>query len=336
MNLIVFFITLLFTTTIWAYPIVSESEKIKVGDILTLYPDHKDTNKVYFFPNSSMIARDSSNLPMFSLTTWGLLEIPYRPDQAGAWLTFTARLTSDPLQKKALESYLKDFPTKRLAVIPVKDTVVGIKSSEGKVAPFEKLIEQMSLSDFAGHAEDEIGFMGTLTGIGAKVFKEAVKKPDMFKIFYCYSFDGAGPDMDALIKVDFKRVYSYFRTSVSFSKGWFSKVHITKEVEKLKQQGAVSWEINGGNANDEEYIKLITNSIVKRLFVPELQVGAGNPGDSKRDWPFISFNLHHKSVEELKNETWTISRRQIVERDRCVPINVRDVSEHFSLLVSDT
>lgn len=172
------FTLLTFSSQSFAYPIVADSESIRMGDILTLYPDHHDANKVYFFPNSSMIAKDSSSMPQFGLTTWGLLSTPFDPEKAGAWMTFTARLSNDPLQQKALDNYLKDNPGKRIAVIPVKVSTLGIRTNKSDRSPFSKLIDEMSISDLGGSAADEVGFMGTLTGIGAKVFKSAVKKPN--------------------------------------------------------------------------------------------------------------------------------------------------------------
>lgn len=325
-------VSVLFSANLMAYPIVADSEAIRYGEILTLYPDHKDPNKVYFFPNSSMIARDSSNMPMFGLTTWGLNQVPFDPEQAGAWMTMTARLTSDPLQQKALESFLKDHPQKRLAVIPVKESTLGINSSK-EGSPFGALIDEYSLSPYSGHAEDEIGFMGTLTGIGAKVFKEAVKKPDSFKINYCYSFDGAGPDMDAFIRVKWKRVYDHYRSTFSAG-GWFRRVKITREVEKLRQKGDVYWEVNGGTADDNFYVKQIAEKIVERLFKPELQYVPASQ-TAPKGWSFMRFGHSSTHRSEHKEETWRMSRRELVERQRCLPVNVRDVKDHYNDLVSD-
>jgi len=326
-------VTLLVADNSFAYPIVSDSESIRQGDILTLYPDHRDPNKVYFFPNSSMLAVDNSELPMFGLTTWGLNEIPFKSENAGAYMTFTARLTSDPLQQKAIDSYLADNPTKRIAVIPVKESTVGLTTNASNSNPFGKLIEEMSLSEHGGHGEDEIGFMATLTGIGARVFREAVKKPDVFKINYCYSFDGAGPDMDAKITVNWQRVYDHYRASFSVG-SWFRKATITREVEKLRQDGHVKWEINGGTDEDQEYVKTITEEIVKRLFVPELQYVPAHQA-APRGWSFLNFGFTSTHRSEFKTETWEISRRALVERERCLPVNVRNVKNYYDTLVSD-
>ncbi len=321
-------------TSAFAYPIVADSESIRMGDILTLYPDHQDPSKVYFFPNSSVIATDQSNMPMFGLTTWGLDQVPFKAEDAGAWMTFTARLTSDPLQKRALESYLKDNPSKRLAVIPVKESTVGLSSSTNSKQVFSKLIEEMSLSPYAGHAEDEVGFSGTLTGLGAKVFREAVKKPDFFKIHYCYSFDGAGPNMDAKITVNWKRVYDHYYASFSYG-SWWRKVTVTREVEKLRQKGFVRWEINGGDKDDQEYVKIIAEMIVKRLFKPVLQYVPAGQASKPRGWSFMNFGFTSTHRSEFKEETWIMSRRELVERERCLPVNVRDVKKYYNDLVSN-
>ena len=318
----------------FAYPIVSDSEAIRYGDVLTLYLDHREANKVYFAPNSSMLAKDNSDMPMFGLTTWGLNEVPFRPENAGAWVTFTARLTSDPLQAAALARYLEDNPNKRVAIIPVKESTLGLESNKPG-APFSKLFDEMSISRIGGHLEDEIGFMSTLTGIGAKVFKEAVKKPDSLKIQYCYTFDGAGPDMDAKITVNWQRVYDHYRSSFTVGR-WWRKATITREVEKLRQSGHVKWEINGGTADDQEYVKEVAEQIVKRLFVPILQYVPAGQTKEARGWSFMSFNHSSTHRSEHKEEVWEMSRRQLVERERCLPVNVRDVKNYYTDLVSDT
>jgi hypothetical protein len=318
----------------FSYPLVAESESIRMGDILTLYPDHRDPNKVYFFPNSSMIAKDSANMPMFSLTTWGLNDVPFNPEVAGAWMTFTSRLNSDPLQQKALNSYLADNPSKRIAVIPVKESTLGLTSTEQNATSFSKLFDEMSFSRLGGHAEDEIGFMATLTGIGARVFKQAILKPDAFKINYCYRFDGAGPDMDAKVVVNWKRVYDHYRATFSSGR-WFAKVSITKEVETLRQQGHVHWEINGGSADDQHYVQQIAEKIVERLFKPELQYVPAHAASFNKGWSFARFGFSQTHREELKEETWTMVRRELVERERCLPVNVKDVNKFYNDLVTD-
>jgi hypothetical protein len=320
----------LFKVAAGALPLLAENAATRVSEVLTLYPDHEDKNKFYFFPNSSMMVRSSENIPSFSLTYYGLENST--PDDGGAYMVFSTRLKSDSLQKKALEEFLAQNPNARIGVLPVQASTIGLTSTTPGVLPLATLFKEFNFSQKAGRAEDEIGVSAVLTEVGARVFRKAVLGPgDIFKADYCYKVVGLGPAMDAKVTARMDRVYDYFRTSVSYGALWWGGT-ITKEVESLIDQRLITYEVNGGDAKDIEYVRAIVEQITKRIFIPELNMS--HSGDT-RVWsgtPF-SLNLNMGHREELKEETWYLKERKNIEQEFCVPMVVRELRDYANQLV---
>lgn len=315
-----------------ALPLLSESAALNVANHLTLYPDHRDPHKFYFFPNSSEVVFDNAGLPLFSFTYWGLDQ---KERDAGAYMVFTSKLKVDQQQQKALEAFLKKNPKSGVAVLPVKKSLITLQSTTGQ-PPLKTLFEEFNFAPHAGRAEDEAAVSAVLTKVGARVFRATLTKSPgaAAAVQYCYKVEGLGPDLDARITVKMDRVYDYFKGNVS-TKGflWF-KASITREVEKLRQKNYVKWEVNGGNASDEEYVKKVTEQVIKRMFKPELRANPiAMPEGS--NWGFSWFRFRAGSVhrEELKEEVWDIKRRDLVEREYCMPFVLRDLERFKDRIV---
>lgn len=313
------------TSKAFALPLLAESAALNVSSNLTLYPDHEDKNKFYFFPNSSRISSNDQGLPMFSFTHWGLKSGPLK--DAGAYMVFTNRLDSDRSQKEAIEAFLDANPAAGVAVLPVQSSMVGIQS-ESETTPLSRLFSELNFARVGGRAEDEIGVTSILTGLGAKVLLKAVETPNFFTFNYCYKVVGLGPSFDAKIHVKWDKVYDHFRASVSTGRWWW-KANITHEVEKLRQSNLVSWEINGGDATDEEYVKMITAEIVKRLFVNELQYVPAGQTSRDSGWGFLRLNFAHTRREEHKEETWLLKKRLNIHNEHCTAVSLRGVNNHY-------
>ena len=312
-----------------ALPLLAENAGIMVDDIITAYPDDKDPNLVYFMPNSSVMARDAENLPQFGLTYWGLSN-GGPIDQAGGYMTFTARLYPDASQKRALDGLRAQG--KRVAVIPVQASTMGITSTKPGSTPLSNLFSEFNFAAKAGVMEQEVGVNAALTGIGAKVFKAAIDTPQLIKADYCYKVTGLGPNFDATITANMSRVYDYF--SASYSSGWLSKKTISVEVEKLRQANAIKIVINGGDAKMEEYVQKIAETIVQRIFTPELKTGPG-PAGGDGGWSFSRYSLNLTHKEENKEETWQYIRRDLVDREFCANVALKDLKPYKDQLVRD-
>lgn len=319
----------LMNSTAFALPLLAESAGIYVNDVVTAYPDHEDPSLVYVMPNSSMMAKDAAGLPQFGFTYWGLSNGGNIAD-AGAYLSFTARLTPDESMKRALEGLRQQG--KRIALLPVQSSLVGLTSTRNG-SPLGDLFKEFNFSRVGGRAEDEIGVNAVLNGVGAKVFKAAIDTPQLFKMDYCYKVQGLGPNFDAKIMVRFDKVYDHFAASVSTG-GWFSRVNIQTEIEKLEQRGDVKITINGGDAKREEYIRKLVETIVARVFKPELSnspAAAGGGGG----WSFSRYSLSYTHREELHEENWSWKIRDNIEREFCTAISLKDIKPHKAELVRD-
>lgn len=311
-----------------ALPLLAETAGLKVSDILTVYPDSEDPNLVYFIPNSSKMARDSAGLPQFGLTYWGLGS--GQPlDQAGAYLTFSLRLDSDESQRKALDSLIAEG--KRVAVLPVQESTVGITSTKKDAAtPLGRLFEEFNFAQRGGLYGDEVGVNAVLTGVGAKVFKAAIDNPQLLKAEYCSKVVGLGPDFRGKVTVDMKRVYTHFQTHASFG-AWWLRVDISAEYEKLKKSGAIKIEAQGGDATDEEYLRKVGEDITKRIFTPELKMVPGQAQTSGWGFNRLSLNATHK--EEEDHQTFEYIRRENVEREFCSNLAIKDLQPYKDQIV---
>lgn len=320
-------------TSAHALPLLSQNAAQNVSSALTLYPDHENPNLFYFMPNSSAFAKDEkTGLPVFGLTYWGLSNGGPLAD-AGAYMVFSLRLQSDSDQKAALQAAIASG--KKIAVLPVMKSIVGLSTTKpGGAPPLGRLFDEFNFSRAAGTAEAEVAVNSVMTGVGAKVMRSMIETEAALKIDYCYTVQGLGPDFDAKVEVDWSRVYEDFQFHASGG-WWWTRFQIDKQVEKLKQDNAVRIEINGGTAADEEYVKSVADKIVARLFNPELSMTPTGSLPLEAGWSFSRFQLKFTDKSELKKEVFTIKRRDMVEREFCVPMTLKDIASYKDKLVKD-
>lgn len=312
-----------------ALPLFGETEGTIRNGIVTLYRDSEDPKKVYFFPNSTRFSVDNQGVPLFNFVYWGL-----KGDSAdqGAYMSMSTHLATDANQQAALDSYMKDYPKMKVAVLPVMSSAVGLTTTDPSQKPLSSLFKEFNFSKVGGRAEDEIGINAVLTPIGAKAFTALLTKAaggSAFKADYCYTVQGLGPNMNARITVDMKRVYDYFEFNHSGGWGWFSW-NIRTVVEKLVQDNTINIQMLGGDAQMWEYINKITETITARLFKPELSASPIPTASGNRLFNFGGGWVHK---EELKNEVWTWDRKDIVTREFCTAITLKDLDQHRSKLI---
>lgn len=322
--------------TLWsshahAIPIFAENAAQNVNTALTLYPDSEDQNLYYFMPNSSSLQMTNTtpSLPMFGFTYWGL-NTGASLENAGAYLSFTAHLVSDEAQKAALNSFISGG--KRVAALPIQTSIVNLTSSQKDAIPLKILFNELDFSAHAGMAEDDIGVNAVLTGIGAKVFKAAIDTPDLMKVDYCYQSQGLGPDFNAHVMVDYRRVYDDFQSHFSAG-GFFWHAQIDAEIEKLIANHAISIVINGGDAKEEEYVKSISDEIVEKLMQPHLQAVPTSAAGS--GWSFASYSLKITNREELTTVHWDMMKRDNVIHEACIPVTLSGLKPYYNDIVKN-
>ena len=323
----------LFTLNAQAIPLLGENAAQNMNALLTLYPDSNDQNLFYFMPNSSAFQMDASSgkaTPMFGFTYWGLS--PGGPiTDAGAFLTFTAHLTSDQGQKDGLAAFIASG--KRIAVLPIKESTISLTTTSTGKSPLGKLFDEFNFSAHGGMAEDDIGVNAIMTGIGAKVFRVAIDNSDLMKVDYCTKIQGLGPNFDASITLDYKRIYDDFQAHFSGG-GWFTKVQIDAEVEKLRKEGGIVITINGGDAKMAEYVTTVADTVIAKLMIPEIKDSPTSSG-SNSVWSFTSYSLSATHREELTSFSWKIIRRDLVEREFCIPVTLSGLKPYYNDVVKN-
>ena len=316
-----------------ALPLLSENSAQRVTSLLTLFPDHQNSNLFYFFPDSSDFTHTSAGLPHFGLTHWGRSTSSAEDD--GGFVTFQMHLKSSREQAAALQDFLDRHPGAGIAVLPVIASTVGLTSSSSPGGhPLPGLFTDVNFPPRAGLAEHPVGINASLTGAGVRVFLGGIRNPMSFKIDYCFKVQGLGPNFDATITADFNRVYEHFRAAAAIG-GWWSNIQVAHETTRLVQNGSIRYVINGGNATDEEYVRSIVNTISQRFFTPQVPATPAVLPHIE-GWSFSNVQLGNTRIEELRTETWTMNRREMVEREYCVPMSLTELRPFSSQVVYDS
>lgn len=325
-------VVLAFANSAMAVPLFGETAGTIKEGILTLYRDHQDSKKVYFFPNSTRFSLDRQGIPLFNFVHWGLSDKGPMDPAAGAYMTLSTHLSPDDDQQKALDSYIANHPEMEVAVLPIKKSMIGLQTTNTGEMPLKTIFTEFNFAKVGGRAEDEIGVNAVLTPIGAKAFKALLKKDvagQKIKFDYCYTTQGYGPNMDASVKVNMRRVYDYFEGGHSGGWGWFSW-SIKTVVEKLQDERAIVITMNGGDAKQWEILNAVASDITQRLFKPELSASPVSPASTNR---LFNFGAGVVKKEELKEETWTYIRRDLEEREVCTAVAVKDLTPYLDKLV---
>lgn len=323
--------TIMLSGSVEAIPLFGEAAGTIKEGLLTLYKDSTDPKKVYFFPNSTKFSVDNENIPLFNYVYWGLNNGV--SDNAGAYMTLSTHLASDPSQQAALDNYITNNPDMEVAVLPIKSSMVGLQTTVKDEQPLKALFKEFNFSKVGGRAEDEIGVNAVLTPVGAMAFKALLTKGmagSKLKFDYCYKIQGLGPSMDATVAVDMKRVYEYFEFDHSGGWGWFSW-SIKTVVEKLKDDRLIKITMNGGDAKEWEVLNAVAATITERLFKPELAASPVSPASTNN---LFRFGGGYVKKEELKNETWHWVRRDLEEREFCTAVVIKDLTGHLDKLVT--
>lgn len=320
------------TSVAKAIPLFGETAGTIKEGILTLYKDSHDPKKLYFFPNSTKFSLDNSKTPLFNFVYWGLNN-PQVGVEAGGYMTMSTHLASDVDQKKALDKFIAEHPEKEIAVLPIKSSMIGLQTTAKNSAPLSALFTEFNFSRSGGRAEDEIGVNAVLTPTGARAFKALLKKEQagqLLALHYCYTIQGLGPNMDATVSVNMRRVYDYFEASHSGGY-WWASWSIKEVVEKLADERSIVITMNGGDAKQWEVLNKIAETITARLFKPELAATPVSPASTNR---LFQFGVGHVHKEELKTETWTMTRRDLEDREFCTAAVIKDLDGYQDKLIT--
>ncbi len=337
-----------------AVPVVRETQADFDGDLATIYPDHANPNLFYFLPNTGGFARDKDGKPLFGLVYWGLNEAD--ASKGGGYITFVMEAgITDPLRNELLKFKAK-HKNSRLSVVPFGKSSIVIGNSavqSGKVSermkeyvpdPAKKapvtyptvlgglntLFTDIVLPPSAGVAESQVGGNAILTQIGARAFRAGIDNPNLFTLSLCYEVYGALPTMDAWIHMDYKKIYQYFQASASGRWMWFGW-SLSAVVEKLRQQKIIDWKIVGGDAKDEDYVKMIAKDLADTYLQPQLK---NAPGPSNYvPFSVITFGFNAAYKEERATADYHMQKQQFITDDRCIALPMANLHKYRDEIV---
>ena len=322
-------------TSALALPVLRETRSDYSGHLATIYPDHHDPNLFYFMPDSSAFAKNTDGSPVATLIHWGLSTKADLTD-GGGMLNFVLKAAMTPELDAEIKAFQGKYPSARVTVIPLGASFIAIGNSKtGAPESWNKLITTADIPPYAGVAETEVGVNMLLTEIGAKVFKASIEKNPDYNIQLCYKVDGVTPFMQAIIELDYNKVYQHFQGSVSGGYLWWQAT-IATEVEKLYKNGDIKITIVGGDAKTEDIIMEIARDLMKTWFVESLsnQPGTGAPA-GLAPGRFISFSFNSTYKEERSHVRFELKRSVLLTDDRCVNLSLKGLSPWANKIISD-
>ncbi len=300
----------LVSLNVLALPVLSESEDGS-GLLATIYPDHENPNKFYFFPNQGGLEKDSSGVPRFGMG-YGR---PAEGSTTGGYFTGIFRLSVGHDLQKAVENYKNNG--KQISVIPVQESHLYFMEDKEGNRVLTDLFKEISLPPFSGRAEDSIGISASLTPMGGMMLGTMlINGATGADLNYCYEVKGVTPIFHAKINLNYNKVYTHFLAQARGGRLWW-KWSVRTEIEKLVENGEIKIEINGGTANQYDYIMALADRMISKFMVPILE--------NRRGTPTGRFGFSYTQIVEDRNLSFELKQREIVSREYCVGLGLGEL-----------
>ncbi|HXH31901.1 MAG TPA: hypothetical protein VNJ01_13915 [Bacteriovoracaceae bacterium] len=301
-----------------ALPILAESED-GTGLLATIYPDHEDSSKFYFFPNSGALEKGPNGEPRFGMRYW----TPKTENSSAGYFSGIFRLYLQGDLGQAVENYKK--AGKKIAVIPVQESHLYFMRDEVGNPVITDLYKQVSLPRFSGRAEDSIGISGTLTVDGADAMASILLAGgNAADLKYCYEIKGVSPVFHAQIHLNYKKVYEHFKAQAGGGRHWW-KWSIRTEIQKLVEDGTIKIEINGGTANQYDYVMALADRMVLKFMDPVL--------DNRQASTSGRYSVGYSKTVEDRELSFDLKQREIISREYCVSLGLGELKK-FPWLIS--
>ncbi len=309
----------LLTFNAYALPILSESED-GTGLLATIYPDHSDGNKFYFFPNTGGLEKDSKGQPRFGMSYW----TPATPEATAGYFSGIFRLGLSGDLQQSVQNHIK--AGKKMAVMPVQESHLYFMEDKSGQRVMSDLYKEISLAPWSGRAEDSIGVSASLTPVGAKAFAGILSSGgNAADLSYCYEVKGLSPLFHATIDLNYHKLYRHFVAQASGGRWWW-KWSVRKEVQKLVESGDILITINGGTANQYDYIMSLVDRFVERWMKPQL--------DNRQAHTSGKYSISEAITEEDHDLHFSLTQRELVSREFCVALGLGELKEFPWLIVN--
>jgi hypothetical protein len=309
----------LFSLNALALPVLTESVDGS-GLLATIYPDHENPNKVYFFPNTGALEKGTNGQPRFGMSYW----TPKDDNSSAGYFSGIFRLAVSGDLRTAVDNHLK--AGKQAAVIPVQESHLYFMEDREGSRLLTDLYKEISMPPFSGRAEDSIGISASLTKSGAMMLSSILAAGgNGADLKYCYEIKGLSPIFHANIQLNYHKVYKHFIAQASGGR-WFWKWSVRTEVEKLIESGDIKIQINGGTANQYDYIMALADRMVTKFMVPIL--------DNRRGTTSGRFGMSLTVITEDRDLTFDLKQREIINREYCVSLGLGELKEYPWLITN--
>lgn len=309
----------LISMNVMALPILSESED-GTGLLATIYPDHQDRNKVYFFPNTGSLEKDDKGQPRFGMSYW----TPATPEVTAGYFSGIFHLSVSRDLQQSVQNNIK--AGKKVAVMPVQESQIYFMQNKDGGRVLTDLFKEVSVAPFGGRAEDSIGISGSLTYAGSKMLAGILSNGgNGADLSYCYQIKGLSPVFHATIDLNYHKLYKHFVAHASGGKWWW-KWNIRTEIQKLVESGDIRIVINGGTANQYDYVMTLVDRFVERWMKPEL--------DNRQARTSGKFGMALAITEQDRDFHYELTQRELITREFCVGLGLGELKEFPWLIVN--
>lgn len=316
----VFIFLSLLSYNVIALPILTESAD-GTGLLATIYPDHENPKKFYFFPNTGGLEKDETGVPRFGMSYWKAEE---GNTTAGYFSgIFRLGLTAD--LSEAINNYKKTG--KQISVIPVQESHLYFMEDKDGNRLLTDLYKEISMPPFSGRAEDSIGISASLTKSGALMLASILSNGgNGADLKYCYEIKGVSPIFHAKIDLNYHKIYKHFLAQARGGRMWW-KWSVRTEVEKLVEDGDIKIQINGGTANQYDYIMSLADRMIQKFMEPIL--------DNRRGSTSGRFGISETRIIEDRELSFELKERELISREYCVSLGLGELKS-FPWLITKT
>ncbi len=301
-----------------ARPILSQGKGIKINKLLTLYPDHQNKNLFYFYADSSEISLDKHGYPKFSLVY----------DSEGGFVHGAFKLSISEEMKLAIKDFRVNYPNATLTHMPIlENSLEAGVSVEGS-----NLFANFKHADKGAPIGGETGFSGELTSRGAKLFSESLRGSNPFSLNQCITVSGLSDHLDAHISIDWRESYKELQASFK-GKIWIIGLDLKGVVKKLIKKGIVKITRNGGDENDQAYIRKMAEMLIKEFLTPVTELINGSSKSKGKSFLGMKFKMKYESYKSVADIDFYLSERVNLEKKHCLLLGMESIQENYDTLV---
>jgi hypothetical protein len=304
---------LLLSLSAHALPVLTESSD-GTGLLATIYPDHENAKKFYFFPNTGGLEKDASGVPRFGMSYW----TPTDGSSTGGYFSGIFRLSLGHELKEAVNEYRKSGS--QISVVPVQESHLYFMQDEEGGRLLTDLYKDISLPPFSGKAEDSFGLSASLTKTGALMLANILNNGGMgADLKYCYEIKGVSPIFHANIQLNYHKIYTHFVAQARGGRWWW-KWSVRTEIEKLLESRDIKIQINGGTANQYDYIMALVDRMVEKFMEPVL--------DNRRGATSGRFSVSYTKIFEDRDLSFDLKQRELISREYCLSLGLGEVKAY--------